>query len=58
MTRLVPKILLIESDPDAADKIVATLAVAGSDSFSIECVRELSDGLDLALLADGAMLHV
>jgi len=46
MTRLVPKILLIESNPDAASEIVATLAVAGSDAFSIECVRKLSDGLE------------
>ena len=39
------KILLVESDPIAADKIRAALAVAGSISFEVEWVRQLSDGL-------------
>jgi diguanylate cyclase (GGDEF)-like protein/PAS domain S-box-containing protein len=43
---LAPKILLIESDAAAASKIVATLAAAGGDSFNIECVRQLSEGLE------------
>jgi len=40
-----PKILLIESNPAAADKIRAALAAAGSGSFEVEWVRELSEGL-------------
>jgi diguanylate cyclase (GGDEF)-like protein/PAS domain S-box-containing protein len=40
-----PKILLIESDPIAADRIRAALAVAGSISFEVEWVRQLSEGL-------------
>src|SRR6266478_4538561 len=43
---LPPKILLIESDPVAADEIRAALAAAGSGSFDVECVRLLSEGLD------------
>src|ERR1700676_5024785 len=43
---LAPKILLIESNAIAASKIVATLASAGSDSFNVECVRQLSEGLE------------
>src|SRR6266478_4930833 len=41
-----PKILLIESDPVAANEIRAALAAAGSGSFDVECVRLLSEGLD------------
>jgi diguanylate cyclase (GGDEF)-like protein/PAS domain S-box-containing protein len=41
-----PKILLIENDPAAADKIRAALATAGSGSFDVEWVRQLSEGLD------------
>jgi diguanylate cyclase (GGDEF)-like protein/PAS domain S-box-containing protein len=42
---LAPKILLIESNAAAAGTIVATLAAAGSGSFSVECVRQLAQGL-------------
>ncbi len=41
-----PKILLIESDPVAANEIRAALAAAGSGSFEVEWVRLLSEGLD------------
>jgi diguanylate cyclase (GGDEF)-like protein/PAS domain S-box-containing protein len=41
-----PKILLIESDPAAADAIRAALAAAGSGSFDVEWVRQLSEGLE------------
>src|SRR5580700_6649430 len=40
-----PKILLIQSDPSAADKIRAALAMAGGGSFDMEWVRQLSQGL-------------
>jgi diguanylate cyclase (GGDEF)-like protein/PAS domain S-box-containing protein len=40
------KILLIESAPAAADKIRAALDVAGSSSFEVEWVRQLSEGLE------------
>ena len=43
---LTPKILLIENDPAAADKIRAALAAAGSSSFEVEWVRQLSEGLE------------
>src|SRR6202171_2478757 len=43
---LPPKILLIESDPVAADEIRAALAVAGSGSFDVEWVRQLSEGIE------------
>src|SRR3981081_4438545 len=39
------KILLIENDPDAANKIRAALAGTSSGSFDVEWVRQLSDGL-------------
>jgi diguanylate cyclase (GGDEF)-like protein/PAS domain S-box-containing protein len=42
---LPPKILLIQNDPAAADKIRAALATAGSGSFDVEWVRQLSEGL-------------
>src|SRR5882724_5560351 len=42
---LSPKILLIENAPAAADKIRAALAAAGSGSFDVEWVRQLSEGL-------------
>src|SRR5258708_1209506 len=42
---LPPKILLIEDDPAGADKIRAALAAAGSGSFDVEWVRQLSEGL-------------
>jgi len=42
---LSPKILLIENDPAAADKIRAALTAAGSGSFDVEWVRQLSQGL-------------
>jgi diguanylate cyclase (GGDEF)-like protein/PAS domain S-box-containing protein len=42
---LSPKILLIQNDPSAADKIRAALAAAGSGSFDVEWVRQLSQGL-------------
>src|SRR6266567_4356027 len=47
MTTLIlsPKILLIENDPALADKIRAALAAAGSGSFDVEWVRQLSEGL-------------
>jgi len=41
-----PKILLIENDPAAADKIRAALAAGGSGSFDVEWVRQLSEGLE------------
>src|SRR5580658_6235295 len=40
-----PKILLIENDPVVADKISAALAAAGSGSFDVEWVRQLSEGI-------------
>ena len=40
------KILLIENAPAAADKIRAALDVAGSGSFEVEWVRQLSEGLE------------
>jgi diguanylate cyclase (GGDEF)-like protein/PAS domain S-box-containing protein len=43
---LPPKILLIENDPAAADKIRAALAAGGSGSFDVEWVRQLSEGLE------------
>ncbi|HXN52908.1 MAG TPA: EAL domain-containing protein [Candidatus Acidoferrum sp.] len=43
---LPPKILLIESDPVAADEIRAALAAAGSGSFDVEWVRQLSEGIE------------
>ncbi len=43
---LPPKILLIESDPVAANEIRAALAAADSGSFEVEWVRLLSEGLD------------
>ena len=42
---LLTKILLIEDDPAAADKIRAALAAADSGSFEVEWVRQLSEGL-------------
>src|SRR6195256_2778112 len=42
---LSPKILLIENDPAAADRIRAALTAAGSGSFELEWVRQLSEGL-------------
>ena len=55
---LPPKILLVENNPAAADKICAALAAAGSGSFDMEWVRQLSDavtrlnkgGIDAVLL--------
>ena len=41
-----PKILLIEGDPAAADAIRAALTAAGSGSFDVEWVRQLSEGLE------------
>jgi diguanylate cyclase (GGDEF)-like protein/PAS domain S-box-containing protein len=43
---LVPRILLIENDPAAADAIRMALAAAGSGSFDVEWVRQLSEGLE------------
>jgi diguanylate cyclase (GGDEF)-like protein/PAS domain S-box-containing protein len=43
---LCPKILLIENDPVVADKICAALAAAGSGSFDVEWVRQLSEGIE------------
>jgi diguanylate cyclase (GGDEF)-like protein/PAS domain S-box-containing protein len=40
-----PKILLIEGNPAAADKIRAALGAADSGSFDVEWVRKLSEGL-------------
>src|SRR6202047_700669 len=42
---LPPKILLIENDPAAAEKIRAALAAAGSGAFELEWVRQLSEGI-------------
>jgi diguanylate cyclase (GGDEF)-like protein/PAS domain S-box-containing protein len=41
-----PIILLIENDPAAAGEIRAALAAAGSGSFDVEWVRQLSEGLE------------
>jgi len=41
-----PKILLIESDPVAANGIRDALAAPGIGSFDVECVHQLSDGLE------------
>jgi diguanylate cyclase (GGDEF)-like protein/PAS domain S-box-containing protein len=41
-----PKILLIENNSAAADKIRETLAAAGAGSFAVEWVRGLSGGLE------------
>jgi len=43
---LPPTILLMESDPAAADKIRAALAAAGGGSFEVEWVGQLSEGLE------------
>jgi diguanylate cyclase (GGDEF)-like protein/PAS domain S-box-containing protein len=43
---LFPKILLIESDPDAAARIRAALAAVGTGSFDVEWVRQLSAGIE------------
>ena len=42
---LSPKILLIGNDPAAANAIRAALGAAGSGSFEVEWVRQLSEGL-------------
>ncbi len=42
---LSPKILLVENDPAAADKIRAALSAAGSGSFDVIWVRQLSEAL-------------
>jgi diguanylate cyclase (GGDEF)-like protein/PAS domain S-box-containing protein len=42
---LPPKILLIENDASTADKVRAALAAAGSGSFELQWVRQLSEGL-------------
>jgi diguanylate cyclase (GGDEF)-like protein/PAS domain S-box-containing protein len=39
------KILLIENDPAGAEEIRTALTVAGTSSFEVEWVRQLSDGL-------------
>ena len=41
-----PKILLIDSNPVAAQQIIAALAAVNSDSFDVEWVRKLSEGLE------------
>jgi diguanylate cyclase (GGDEF)-like protein/PAS domain S-box-containing protein len=41
-----PKILLIESDPGAADEIQAALVATGNRSFDVEWARRLSKGLE------------
>jgi diguanylate cyclase (GGDEF)-like protein/PAS domain S-box-containing protein len=46
MPMLALKILLIENDQAAADEIRAALAGAGSGSFDVEWVRQLSEGLE------------
>ncbi len=48
MTTLIlsPNILLIESNPDAAVRIREALAAAGTASFNVEWVRQLSEGID------------
>jgi diguanylate cyclase (GGDEF)-like protein/PAS domain S-box-containing protein len=45
-SNLSPKILLIENDPAAADKIRAALDLASGGSFDVEWVRQLSEGLE------------
>jgi diguanylate cyclase (GGDEF)-like protein/PAS domain S-box-containing protein len=44
---LLPKILLIENDPAAAEEIRSALAVVGAGSFDVEWVRQLSEGLHI-----------
>ncbi len=48
MTTNIPsqKILLVENDPVAANAIREALAAAGSGSFDVEWVRQLSEGLE------------
>jgi len=46
MITLIPKILLIDSNMAIATKIATTLAGGGSDSFNVECVQKLSEGLE------------
>lgn len=46
---LVAKILLIQSDPAAAHQVCAALAAPGPDSFDVEYVSNLSDGLQCLL---------
>src|ERR1700719_3391713 len=43
---LPPKILLMESDPVATNGIRAALAAPGIGSFDVECVHQLSEGLE------------
>jgi hypothetical protein len=43
---LSPKILLIQNDRAAAKEIRAALAAAGSGSFDMEWVRQLSEGIE------------
>ena len=46
ITAILPaKILLVENDPSAAEKIRAALEAAGSGSFELEWVRQLSEGI-------------
>jgi diguanylate cyclase (GGDEF)-like protein/PAS domain S-box-containing protein len=45
-TMQLPKVLLIENDPLTADKIRAAIAAAGSDSFDVEWIRQLSEGVE------------
>jgi len=48
MTTLAPrtKILLIGNNQPVADSIVAVLAATTDGSFDVQCVRQLSEGLD------------
>jgi diguanylate cyclase (GGDEF)-like protein/PAS domain S-box-containing protein len=50
------KILLIDSDPAAAERIRAALVTPGSGSFDLEWIRELSEGL--ARLGKGGVAAV
>jgi diguanylate cyclase (GGDEF)-like protein/PAS domain S-box-containing protein len=43
---LLPKILLVENDPAAANAICAALAAPSGGSFDVEWVRQLSGGLE------------
>jgi diguanylate cyclase (GGDEF)-like protein/PAS domain S-box-containing protein len=43
---LAPKVLLIESDPVAANAILSALAEGSNSSFDVEWVQKLSEGLE------------
>jgi diguanylate cyclase (GGDEF)-like protein/PAS domain S-box-containing protein len=46
-TTLLARVLLLENDPVAANQVRAALAVPARDSFDLQCVSKLTDGLAL-----------